>query len=296
MNKVGVVILNYLNYNDTIECIDSLFRDKYSNKEIIIVDNGSYNESWGVLYEKYKNNKNIYLLKGDINEGFARGNNLGILFAKDILKCDHILLVNNDTIFKDELMIKKMVEAYDKGIGIIGPTIISSNNMNQNPVLKKVTKYNVKNGLITVSNYINNVNLSIYRRIVNKVQRIFYRYFGQNYKNNSEELVLHGSCLLLTKDYFKYYPYLFPNTFLYYEEDILCLLTKKVGLKKKYINTTYIYHKEDQSSEMSFNNNVDIRNKYLIESMSECLNIFDLSYDEIIKKYFNLTDKRTYEM
>ena len=291
MDKVGIVILNYLNYNDTIECIESLLEDKYLNKEVIIVDNGSYNESWDVLYEKYKDNKKITLLRSNTNEGFARGNNIGILFAKNELRCDHILLVNNDTIFKDELMIKKMVEEYEDGIGLIGPTIISANNMNQNPVLKKVTKYNVKNALINVNNHINKINISVYRRGINKVHRILYKYFGQRYKNNSKDLILHGACILLTKEYFRYYPYLYPNTFLYYEEDILCLLTKKVGLKKKYIDTTYIYHKEDQSSEMSFNNKENIRNKYLLESIKECLNIFDLSYNQIINNYFRQSDK-----
>ena len=38
MEKVAVVILNYLNYNDTLECIDSLMEEKYLEKEIIVVD------------------------------------------------------------------------------------------------------------------------------------------------------------------------------------------------------------------------------------------------------------------
>ena len=67
MEKVGIVILNYLNYQDTIDCIDSLNIDLYNNKEIIIVDNYSKNESYNILNDLYKNNKHIHVIKNDCN-------------------------------------------------------------------------------------------------------------------------------------------------------------------------------------------------------------------------------------
>ena len=39
-------------------------------------------------------------------------------------------------------------------------------------------------------------------------------------------------------------------------------------LLQKYINSTHIYHKEDQSSEMSFDNKESIKYKYMLESIS----------------------------
>ena len=43
MNKISIVVLNYLNYVDTIECVDSILEMKYKFEGIIIVDNNSKN-------------------------------------------------------------------------------------------------------------------------------------------------------------------------------------------------------------------------------------------------------------
>lgn len=297
MDKVAVVILNYLNYKDTIECIESLENDKYSNKEIIIVDNGSYNESWQVLSDKYKNS-NIHLVKSEENLGFAKGNNLGIKYARNNLKCNYILLTNNDTIFKDNNMITSLINSYEEGIAVIGPRIISADNQEQNPILSVVTKEKINEEYAIMESFKhkfneskvgkkirnNKVMLSL-KRLIKKESNIDINKINIQDKT-SEELILHGACMLLTKDYFKYYPELFPKTFLYYEENILTLITKKVNLKKRFVSNCYIYHKEDQSSKMSFNNLNNVRKKYLIESMKLCENLLDLRYEEILKEYF----------
>ena len=296
MNKVGVVILNYLNYEDTIECIESLNKDNYANKEIIVIDNNSTNESWIELNKIYKNK--IHLIKSEENLGFAKGNNLGIKYARDILNCSFVLLVNNDTIFKDNMLITNLINAYEPGIGVIGPRIIEANGFEQNPVPGIVTKeqsekdYLLINKKDTIIDKLKSIKFIKYfkdkyfflrRRNVNSYP---YNYIHENTCNT--ELILHGACMMLTKDYFIYYDGLFSKTFLYYEENILTLLTKKVGLKKKYINNTYIFHKEDQSSLMSFNNSTKVKSKYLKESIEICLELFNLSYEEIKERYFNV--------
>lgn len=296
MEKVAIVILNYLNYKDTIECIESIKNDIYSDKELIIVDNNSHNESWDILYEKYNTNCKITLIRSNENLGFAKGNNLGIDYARNKLNCNFVLLVNNDTIFDDSNMITELMKSYEETVGVIGPRIIAANKIDQNPVFTNVskekiaeefkylksTKYKIKNNNIYKLLRSNTILIRIKRKLFNKPQMTPKEINNQC----SEELVLHGSCMLLTKCYFKYYTRLFPETFLYYEENILTLLTKKVGLKKKFIENVHIYHKEDQSSEMSFNNSDDVRLKYLLESMKICNDIYDMSYENIYNKYF----------
>jgi len=39
--KVGIIILNWNGWKDTIECLESVFRNSYSNYQVIVVDNGS---------------------------------------------------------------------------------------------------------------------------------------------------------------------------------------------------------------------------------------------------------------
>lgn len=299
MEKVAIVILNYLNYKDTIECIESLNYDIYPEKNVIIVDNGSKNESWKELNKLYKDKKDIYLLRNEENLGFAKGNNLGIDFARKNLKCKFVLLVNNDTIFKDPTLITKLMESYKEGIGVIGPNIISADNYQQNPIAKAFTQEEFQKELKKLGKIKRRIKTSDIwikirkNKLLNEIMEKRKKVKKNKIINNelaklevcSKELVLHGACMLLTKDYFDYYPYLYPKTFLYYEENILTLITKKVNLNKKYIPNVYIYHKEDQSSKMSFNNLGNIRERYVYASAKEYHKLLDLSYEEILKEF-----------
>jgi len=43
--KVAIIILNWNGWKDTIECLESVFRNTYPNYQVIVVDNGSTNGS-----------------------------------------------------------------------------------------------------------------------------------------------------------------------------------------------------------------------------------------------------------
>lgn len=43
--QLAVIVLNYGNYQDTIDCVRSLLNQDYSSLHIVIVENGSKNES-----------------------------------------------------------------------------------------------------------------------------------------------------------------------------------------------------------------------------------------------------------
>ena len=70
--KIGVVILNYMNYRDTAECVESILNQTYPNYEIIIVDNGSTNQSYEVLKFLFSDNPLVSLIKNERNMGFAK--------------------------------------------------------------------------------------------------------------------------------------------------------------------------------------------------------------------------------
>jgi len=111
--KVSIILVNYLNYKDTIGCIRSLHNITYPNYEIIVVDNSEDEES----YEIIKNCSGINLIKSEKNLGFAGGNNLGIkiALAKD---ADYVLLLNNDTIVKENFLNELVIQSKDSSAGI----------------------------------------------------------------------------------------------------------------------------------------------------------------------------------
>ncbi|GFP33386.1 rhamnosyltransferase [Candidatus Hakubella thermalkaliphila] len=43
--KVSIIILNWNGWKDTIECLESLYQITYTNYDVIVVDNGSEDDS-----------------------------------------------------------------------------------------------------------------------------------------------------------------------------------------------------------------------------------------------------------
>lgn len=278
--KTGIVILNYLNYKDTIECIESALELDYGCFDIIVVDNGSKNGSYEILKNRYKLKNNVYILKLEKNLGYAKGNNYGINYAINNLACEFVLVVNNDTLFKDKNLLKVLIDFYDGNTGVIGPKIINKEGFNQNPVNTSISvKQAFKDFILSLiivlrmKNILKKIKSFIIADKDNKMRVPHYK----------SSVILHGSALLFTPVFFKYYTGFYPGTFLYYEENILALLANKAGLKLKYVPYTYIFHKEDMSSAESFNNNDFIKSKYIIRSIIHFFILKFLSYNLVIK-------------
>jgi GT2 family glycosyltransferase len=45
MNRVAIVVLNWNGIEDTLECLKSLERQTYSSFHVVVVDNGSIDDS-----------------------------------------------------------------------------------------------------------------------------------------------------------------------------------------------------------------------------------------------------------
>lgn len=86
-------MLNWNGWQDTIECLDALRECTYPRLKVIVVDNGSTDNSISAIRAAHPE---ILLLESKKNLGFAGGNNIGIRYA---LECgaEHIWLLNNDT-------------------------------------------------------------------------------------------------------------------------------------------------------------------------------------------------------
>ena len=103
---VGVILVNYNGYNDTVECVDSIKKNKYSNYVIVIVDNGASEND--ILNLKYGMDEKVHIIASSDNLGFAGGNNLGCQYAIDVLGVEYVLLLNNDTCVDDMFLVEAM--------------------------------------------------------------------------------------------------------------------------------------------------------------------------------------------
>ena len=129
------VILTYKNFSDTVECIDSILSNITYKNNIVVVDNHSNDSTFSKIKDKYKNYKQIYYLETNNNLGFAKGNNVGFLFAKNNLHSDFICLLNNDTLIYQKDFIDICINDYKQhNYFVLGPSITCTvDNSEQNP-------------------------------------------------------------------------------------------------------------------------------------------------------------------
>lgn len=139
--KVYIVLLNYNNSQDSIECLESVLKLDYNNYQIIIIDNSetlqyfkelqSWAEGNTVLEETlFKNlieplekkplaflsiqekdflleskTEKILFVKAEQNKGFAAGNNLALRYILKQKEPDcYIWLLNNDTVVEKNIL------------------------------------------------------------------------------------------------------------------------------------------------------------------------------------------------
>ena len=98
MVNVGIVILNYVSYDVTINCVEWFKKQNSTNvkTKIIIVDNDSPNNSFNILKEKFQEEKDVKVVKTDHNLGFANGNNYGYKKLLEFMSPDFVIVSNSD--------------------------------------------------------------------------------------------------------------------------------------------------------------------------------------------------------
>jgi hypothetical protein len=88
-----IVILNWNGRDDTLACLASVAKIRYPNFRIIVVDNGSADDSVAAIGMAFPD---VEIIETGKNLGFAGGNNVGIKRALEH-GSDFVFLLNNDT-------------------------------------------------------------------------------------------------------------------------------------------------------------------------------------------------------
>lgn len=108
-----IVLVNYNNWEDTIECVYSLVEAGINSTNIIIVENNSLNDSYWQLKNKLTK---IKIINNENNLGFSGGNNIGIKYGIEN-NAKYIILLNNDTIVNKD-SIKNLINEMEKRLDI----------------------------------------------------------------------------------------------------------------------------------------------------------------------------------
>jgi len=243
--KILISIVNYKNWDNTIKCLASLQQVTYKYFTIFIIDNNSQNSSIDAIlawirdnHTKEKNEKGVFfkndrissvqfkdekiiLVETKENYGFAGAHNISMDYAvkNDF---DYILLLNNDTLVKDDFItpLLKLIES-DIYVGIVGGKALSPEDGS----------------------------------IVGTGGRMdWLRGFGNNIieeeKQDMESEVefVSGCQMLVKREVLKTVGFLPEQYFLYYEDVDYCFRARAKGWKIYYEPKSIIWHYESAST------------------------------------------------
>lgn len=123
-NKIiiaSVIVLNWNGKRFLDKCIGSLLNQNYGNYEVLLVDNGSTDDSVEYVRSKFGENPNLRIIPLGFNYGFSKGNNLAIQYAAG----KYVIILNNDTEVKHNFVgeLVKVAES-DNNIGSVSCKIL----------------------------------------------------------------------------------------------------------------------------------------------------------------------------
>lgn len=246
-NTVGIIILNYNNYNDTINCINSIEKFNTFPIKYIIVDNGSTNpesvikldeflkNAFKDKYKKIEENQPsntlpyVSLLVSHTNDGYARGNNKGLELASRDEEIKEILILNNDVIFVEDTIPTLLAEKSKlKDCAIISPALYTKDLSDYDYTCARMAP---STWSLIKECFMLGLNINSYRNVIKQKYWLFIKNPELKHKDILEIEMPSGSCMLLNKKLFKEIGWFDPNTFLYFEENILYSKIYSRGLK-----------------------------------------------------------------
>ncbi|MCX5751936.1 MAG: glycosyltransferase family 2 protein [Candidatus Saganbacteria bacterium] len=221
--KVGIILLNWNQYQDTKECLASLSKINYPNYKIVVVDNDSKDGSVDRLEKEFPS---PLFIRNRENLGFTGGNNVGIQRALEE-SADYVLLLNNDTIVKPDFL-DVLVKAAEKDpqIGVVGP---------------KIYYYDHPDTIWFAGGGINHLTGQTYHFGLNKVD-------NGEFDTEKEVDFVTGCAFLVKAPVLKKVGVLDDDYFFSHEDVDLCWRIKKAGYMLKYVPTAIIYHKFAKSA------------------------------------------------
>lgn len=227
--KNAIVIVNYNDYQTTIKLLDNI-KDYHILDKIVVVDNNSTDESLKYL-NKYKHN-NLVILETGNNKGYSYALNIGARYLIDLYKKCHIIFSNADIEIEREKDLKVLLSHLSDKNVIVAPNIIESNNISRGWIIPKPMDEVMLNIPYFHKKYFNNhlkYRNSYYDKELSKVDTVS------------------GSFFLMTSKHYQDINGFDENVFLYYEENIFGIKTKKLKKNIVIVNDIDVYHNHSVS-------------------------------------------------
>lgn len=217
MEKEPLVSVSVVNYNGKKflpDFFDSLYKQTYRNFEVIFVDNNSTDDS--VEYVR-ANFPQVKIVESKDNSGYAEGNNIGFRHSNG----EYILIMNNDTILKEDL-IEKLVHAFSEipNLGTVQPMVRLMNDRDK---------------LDACGSYWTNTGFNYHYGIYKKADLPIYNRSFPVYS-------IKGMCMMVPRRVIEKVGLFDPDFWCYFEETDFCHRLWLAGYECWYYPKTFIYH------------------------------------------------------
>lgn len=212
--KVTILIPNYNGKKWLKKLLPAIEKTIYPNKEILVVNNGSTDDSAEFLEKNYPHVRVIEIKK---NRGYAGANNLGVREAKG----KYVLFLNNDTTVTPnflEPLVEKMEN--DKTIGAVQPQI---RNMVEKNKIDSIGSFFTFTGFLYHYGY-------------------FQDYKEKKYQKELSVYSVKGACFLMKRKDFIDLGGIDESLVTYVEESDLCHRILLSGKKIIYVPQSVIHH------------------------------------------------------
>lgn len=267
MEKVCIILLNWNNWKDTIDCLESLDDLNYYPYQIVIADNDSddhsveriveylhqkelsgNNESYFILSEDEIYSQSflpetysqplpnsdypVLIIRNKGNYGFGKGNNVALKLFLSQRDAEYAWLLNNDTtVDKNALHYLVKEISKDSQVGAVGSTIFYHDNPSKIQTIGGGAFFPyLGQARLLYKNQNKNILAQNLSRIIRK--KLFY---------------IMGASLLIKKEVLQEVGVFDEDYFLYAEEMDLCYRIRKKGYSLAVSLCSWIYHKESSS-------------------------------------------------
>ena len=289
--KVAVLILNYNNPLETVILAEH-FEKMNSIDSVIIVDNNSTDDSKIIFKEKFiKFDSKITIFYSESNNGYSAGNNIGMRYLSK--KNFELVFIANPDIWVEEKAILAIIDSFSENLEY---SIISTKRKDIKLCYTELQYWR----RMTRKQFIFE-SFAIYRKLFpfHSSRKIAFQLneLNSNINKLMEVECVPGSFFGMRLDLYNEIERFDENTFLYYEEDILSIISKDKKKKLGLLTDSYYEHRHEYNQRLASYSKFKIMmdsKKYLAINylhMNKIMVSFFYYYSLFEKKLINILAK-----
>ena len=212
--NLTIIILTYNSSHVIKNCLSNLNCDKY---KVVVVDNASKDNTVELVKADFPKVQLIQLAK---NFGYGRGNNV----ALRQVETEFALVLNPDALISEDSIDVVLQEIIvNEKVAVAGPLILTQASISDEAI--NIAKAKIEKDFSTIRD-------------------IYYKKVG----NGFDSRFISGACIFLRMHVFQKLGFFDEKIFLFYEDDEICLRTKRNGYENLTVPQAVVCHVGGSSS------------------------------------------------